>query len=200
MLPARQSGVTGVKLDVVIASIRPVRVGLPVGQWFYQRAVQHGNFEVELLDLAAINLPLMNEPNNPRMRQYTYQHTKDWSAKVDAADAFVFVTPEYNHGMPPALKNAIDYLSEEWMYKPVGFVSYGGVSAGTRAVQQLKQVVVAQKMMPMFEGVAIPFVTQLFDDKGQFHANEVMEYAAVAMLEELHRWAAALQPLRTRRA
>ncbi len=120
----------------------------------------------------------------------------NWSALVDAADAFVFVTSEYNHGYPAALKNAIDYLHHEWQYKPVGFVSYGGVAAGTRAVQQLKQVVAAIKLVAVVEAVNIPFVAQFIDSQGVVQANEVMEQAARAMLDELVRVQAALLPLR----
>jgi NAD(P)H-dependent FMN reductase len=185
-----------VKLMVVIASTRPGRVGLPVGRWFEARARAHGEFEIELVDLLELDLPLMNEPNHPRLRSYTERHTKEWSAKVDAADAFVFVMPEYNYGFTAPLKNAIDYLHQEWLYKPVGFVSYGGVAAGTRAVQMLKQVITTLKMTPLFEAVSIPFVAQFIDDEGELHANEMMEQAAEAMLDELVRVAAALAPLR----
>ena len=128
-------------LQIIIASTRPGRVGEPVADWFSARARQHGGFELDVVDLAELALPFMDEPNHPRLRRYEHQHTKDWSARVDAADAFVFVTPEYNHSYNAPLKNAIDYLHQEWEYKPVGFVSYGGVAAGTRAVQALKQVV-----------------------------------------------------------
>lgn len=99
------------RLAIIIASTRPGRAGLPIGQWIYERAVAHGGFDVELIDLAAINLPFMDEPQHPRLRQYVHQHTKDWSAMIDAADAFLFVTPEYNYGLTAPLKNAIDYLS-----------------------------------------------------------------------------------------
>ena len=186
------------RLQIIIASTRPGRVGLPVAQWLYDRAVAHGGFEVEIVDLAEINLPFMDEPNHPRLRQYTHQHTKDWSAKVDAADAFVFVMPEYNYGFTAPLKNAIDYLHHEWQYKPVGFVSYGGVSAGTRAVQMVKQVVTTLKMVPVSEAVSIPFVQQFIGEEGEVQANETMETAARAMLDELQRWTAALEPLRER--
>lgn len=184
-------------LLVVIASTRPGRVGLPIGQWFRDRAVAHGGFAVATADLAELALPFMDEPNHPRLRQYTHQHTKDWSAIVDAADAFVFITPEYNYGMIAPLKNAIDYLSQEWQYKPVGFVSYGGVSAGTRAVQMTKQVVTTMKMMPLPEAVAIPFINQFFDEARQFQPNQTMEDAATAMLQELVRWAMALRSMRS---
>jgi NAD(P)H-dependent FMN reductase len=183
-------------LQIIIASTRPGRVGLPVAQWFQERAVAHGGFDVELVDLAEVGLPFLDEPNHPRLRRYEHQHTKDWSAKVDAADAFAFVMPEYNYGFNAPLKNAIDFLNQEWRYKPVGFVSYGGVAAGTRAVQMAKQVVTTLKMTPLFEAVSIPFVRQFLDDEERLQANEVMEHAAVAMLDELVRVEAALRPLR----
>jgi NAD(P)H-dependent FMN reductase len=185
------------KLIVVIASTRPGRVGLPVGEWFCAQARAHGGFEVEVVDLAELGLPLLDEPNHPRLRQYMNGHTKAWSAQVDAADAFVLVTPEYNHGFTAPLKNALDYLHEEWKYKPVGFVSYGGVAAGTRAMQMLKPVLAGLKMTPLVEAVNIPFVRQFVDDEEQFHPNEVLEQAADAMLDELVRVEAALRVLRT---
>jgi NAD(P)H-dependent FMN reductase len=183
-------------LMIIIASTRPGRVGLPVAQWFEQRAITQGAFEISVVDLAVFKLPFMDEPNHPRLRQYTHQHTKDWSARVDAADAFVFVMPEYNYGFNAPLKNAIDYLNQEWAHKPVGFVSYGGVAAGTRAVQMMKQVITALKMIPLFEAVSIPFVRTFLDEEGAVQANEVMQTASTAMLDELARWEAVLRPLR----
>jgi NAD(P)H-dependent FMN reductase len=184
------------KLQIVIASTRPGRVGLPVGRWFEERARAHDAFDVEVADLLEIALPFMDEPNHPRLRQYTQQHTKDWSARVDGADAFAFITPEYNYGFPAAIKNAIDFLHFEWQYKPVGFVSYGGVSAGTRSVQMLKQVVTTLKMYALPEAVSIPFVAQFIDDEGVVQANETMEQAADAMLSELLRVSEAFGVLR----
>lgn len=176
--------------------MRPGRVGLPVARWFQERAHAHGLFEVELVDLLELGLPFMDEPNHPRLHEYTRQHTKDWSAMVDGADAFAFVTPEYNHGLSPALKNAIDFLHNEWQYKPVGFVSYGGVSAGTRSVGMLKQVVSTLKMYPIGDTVSIPFVARFIDDEGELDANETMEKAADSMLDELLRVSDALAVLR----
>jgi NAD(P)H-dependent FMN reductase len=184
------------KLIVVIASTRPGRVGLPVGEWFAARAHAHGGFDVETVDLAELGLPLMDEPNHPRLRRYANGHTKAWSARVEAADAFVLVTPEYNHGFTAPLKNALDYLHEEWQYKAVGFVSYGGIAAGTRATQMLKPVLVALKMTPVMEAVNVPFVRQFIDDEEQFQPNEILEQAADAMLDELVRVESALRPLR----
>jgi NAD(P)H-dependent FMN reductase len=185
------------KLGIVVASTRPGRLGLPIAQWFDAEARTHGGFdEVDLIDLAEVGLPFMNEPNHPRLAQYTHQHTRDWSARIAGVDALAFVMPEYNHGYNAELKNALDYLHNEWQYKPVGFVSYGGVAAGTRAAEMLKQVVTTLKMMPVTEAVSIPFVFQLVDEDSVLQANEVMIAAAKGMLDELVRVEAALRPLR----
>jgi NAD(P)H-dependent FMN reductase len=185
------------KLLTIIASTRPGRVGLPVAMWFQDRAQAQGGFELELADLYELDLPLLDEPNHPRLQKYTKAHTEAWSATVDSADAVVIVTAEYNYGYPAALKNAIDYLHHEWRYKPVGFVSYGGVAAGTRAVQQLKQVVGALQLFPVASAVNIPFVTQFLDDDRVVQANDVMIQAATAMLDELLVVEAALTSLRS---
>jgi NAD(P)H-dependent FMN reductase len=124
-------------LMVIIASMRDGRAGRAVGDWFAQVAQDHGWFDVTVADLKEIDLPLMTEPHHPRLRQYTQPKTMEWSAMVDAADAFVFVMPEYNYAATAPLINAIDYLVQEWAYKPVGLVSYGGVSGGLRAAQSI---------------------------------------------------------------
>lgn len=183
-------------LQIIIASTRPGRVGLPVGRWFEDHARAHSDFDVEVVDLLELGLPFMDEPNHPRLRQYTHQHTRDWSAKVDAADAFVLVMPEYNYGFTAPLKNAIDYLHVEWQYKPVGLVSYGGVAAGTRAAQMIKQVLTTLKMTPLVEAVSIPFVAQFIDEDGVFVPTELVEGAADAMLVEMARVDGALRGLR----
>jgi NAD(P)H-dependent FMN reductase len=185
-------------LTIIIASTRPGRAGLPIARWIEQEAVEHGGFNVEIADLAEINLPFMDEPNHPRLRQYTHQHTREWSARIDASDAFVLVMPEYNYGFTAPLKNAIDYLHQEWQYKPVGLVSYGGISAGTRAAQMIKQVLTTLKMVPLNEAVSIPFFSQFIDEEGRFQPNETLETSAEAMLNELERWTAALSSLRER--
>ena len=183
-------------LQVIIGSTRPGRVGLPVGQWFYERAVEHGAFEVELVDLATVNLPFVDEPHHPRLRQYTQQHTRDWSARIAAADAFVFVTPEYNHGYSAPLKNAIDFLYHEWLHKPAGVVSYGGLAAGVRAAEQLKPVMSVLKIVATSAGVYIPTVNQFVDDQRRFNGNDSHARQATAMLDELRYWETTLRPLR----
>ena len=185
------------QLGILIASTRPGRVAVPVGRWFQRKAEEDGRFQVTWIDLAEINLPFLDEPHHPRLRRYVHEHTRRWSALIDRMDAFVFVMPEYNHGFSAVLKNALDYLHHEWQFKPVGFVSYGGVSAGTRAVQMVKQVVAALKMVPIYEAVAIPFVQQLIGEDGQFRPSEALDQAAATLLDELARWEEALRPLRS---
>ena len=181
-------------LTIVIGSTRPGRVGPKFATWFRSLTIAHDGFDVGLVDLAQLNLPFLDEPSHPRLRQYVHQHTIDWSRTVERSDAFVFVTPEYNFGYSAALKNAIDYLSQEWADKAVGFVSYGGVAGGTRAVQQLKQVVTALKMIPVAESVNLPFFTQFIDDSGTVQPNDVMTRSADAMLDELARITALIRP------
>jgi NAD(P)H-dependent FMN reductase len=183
-------------LRIIIGSTRPGRVAPAVAEWIAQRAREHGGFDVRVADLAEINLPMFDEPNHPRLQKYVHQHTKDWSALVAESDAFIYVTPEYNYGFNAALKNSIDYLHNEWTNKAAGIVSYGGVAAGTRATQMLKQVLSSLRMMVVTDAVNIPFVRNLLDDDGRFKPNEVLEASATAMLDELLRWTEALRPLR----
>ena len=147
------------KLKIIVASTRPGRKGIAVAKWFFEIAKKHSEFDSTLLDLAEINLPFLDEPNHPRLQQYQHDHTKRWSAMINEADAFVIVTPEYNHGFPAPLKNALDFLLHEWAYKPVGFVAYGGIAGGTRSMQMLKPVLTGMKMMPILEAVNLPFFT-----------------------------------------
>jgi len=184
-------------LQVVIASVRDERKGVLVADWFIGEAEKHGGFEVERIDLAEVNLPLFDEPRHPRLRKYEHEHTKAWSRTVDRADAYVFVTPEYDYGIPAPLANALQYLVHEWAYKPLGFCSYGGVSAGTRGVQMTKQIATTVKLVPMFEAVSIPFFTEKIDaESGLFDPGPEQAKAAVVMLDEMLRWEAALRTLR----
>lgn len=184
-------------LHTIICSTRPGRVGPAVARWFHAFAGQHGKFDAKLVDLAEFNLPVYDEPVHPAMQKYEHAHTKRWSESVAAADAYVFVTPEYNYGPPPPFVNALNYVYREWNYKPCGFVSYGGVSGGLRAVQLEKQLVTTLKMMPMFEGVAVPMVGTMLDDaKTTFSSNELIDKSAQTLLDELLKWATALKPMR----
>jgi NAD(P)H-dependent FMN reductase len=171
-------------LQIIIASTRPGRIGAPVGAWFAAQARAHEGFDIEVIDLAEVNLPFMDEPKHPRFHDYQHDHTKRWSETITRGDAYVFVIPEYNHGFNAVVKNAVDFLHQEWLDKPFGFVSYGGVAAGTRAAQQLMQVLATLRMVPVVEAVNIPFVHQFLAD-GEIKPNDIMQAAAAAMLDEL---------------
>jgi NAD(P)H-dependent FMN reductase len=127
------------RIAIIIGSTRSGRKGEAVAEWVYEIAQKRTDAEFELVDIKDFDLPLLDEPVSPIMGQYTHQHTKTWSAKIASFDAYVFVTPEYNHGTSGALKNAIDFLYHEWVNKAAGFVGYGGAS-GTRGVENLRLV------------------------------------------------------------
>ncbi|MEX2473834.1 NADPH-dependent FMN reductase [Marinobacter sp.] len=184
------------KLQTIICSTRPGRIGPSIASWFDTLANDQGAITSELIDLADFNLPIYNEANHPRMQKYDHDHTKAWSASVSKADAYVFVIPEYNFCPPPSFMNALNYLYNEWNYKPCGFVSYGGVSGGLRSAQVAKQLVTTLKMMPMVEGVMVQMPWDSLDEQRQFLPTEQHKGSANAMLTEMARWAQALKPLR----
>lgn len=184
------------RLKIITSTTRPGHKGIAVANWITEIAKQDERFETELLDLAKINLPLMDEPNHPRLQQYTQEHTKAWSKTIDSADCFIIVLGEYNYGFPAPIKNALDFLFNEWKYKPVGLVSYGGVSGGLRAAQMLKQVVTTLSMMPLTEAVNIPFFAKYINDEEKFVPEELAVKSAHAMLNALHKWSEAMAGMR----
>lgn len=184
-----------IQLKIIIASTRENRKGPAVAEWVFNRAKKQTAFETELIDLKQVNLPFMDEPEHPRFQRYTHQHTKDWSARIAAGDAFIFVTPEYNYGMPAPLKNAIDYLVKEWAFKPVAMVGYGGVAGGTRAIQQLKQVTNALQMFP-FDGLLLANFIKQINDNGGFAGTEANEKAVALMFVQLEKLHWLLEPMR----
>lgn len=183
-------------LKIITSTNRDVSLGIKVADWIYDLAIKHSSFDVELLDLKVIDLPFTNEPNHPRLKNYQYEHTKKWSAMIESGDAFIIVLGEYNFGFPAPIKNAIDYLFQEWQDKTVAFVSYGGISAGLRSTQMLKQVISALNMMPISTQVNIPFFSNHINNEKQFVADEKIESSAKRMLQELHKWSVALATLR----
>ncbi|MEV7344333.1 NAD(P)H-dependent oxidoreductase [Streptomyces sp. NPDC093544] len=183
-------------LQIIVGSTRPGRRGHAVGTWFHSLAVQHEGFGVEFVDLAEVGLPLLDEPRPPQRGQYDHDHTRRWSETVRAADAFVFVVPEYNHSYNAATKNALDFLAKEWAGKPAAFVAYGGVSAGARAVTALIPVVSALKMVPLSHSVHIPSIRTAVTPGGTFESSAGLDADASSMLDELLRLTAALSALR----
>lgn len=183
-------------LQVIICSTRPGRKGPAVARWAMEQATSHGKFAVELVDLADFQLPILDEVAHPRLAQYEHEHTKRWSASVKRADAYVFVLPEYDFSMPASLLNALQCTYQEWTYKPAAFVSYGGESGGLRSVQMTRQVLSTFKVPAMLEVVSIHQVAKHMDATGAFVPEESYPKKAKAMLDELHRWAVALKPMR----
>ncbi|TZF85833.1 NAD(P)H-dependent oxidoreductase (plasmid) [Pedobacter sp. BS3] len=188
-----------INLKIITSTTRPGRKGIAIAKWITDLAVSDPGYQAELLDLGAINLPLMDEPNHPRLQQYQHEHTKRWSAKINEADAFIIVLAEYNFSFPAPIKNALDYLYHEWKYKPVSFVSYGGVSGGLRSVQMLKQVVTTLNMVPVLESVTIPMFSNFLDDQDTFNPNELISKSAQVMLQELKTWSDSLKQLREKK-
>ncbi len=180
------------KLKIVTSSVRQGRKGPIITDWVAEQTRKHENFSVEILDLKEINLPMMDEPNHPSLQKYEYEHTKRWSATIDDADAFIFVTAEYDYNYPAPLRNALEYLYKEWGYKAAGIVSYGGVSAGTRAGNSLKSDLSTFNMVPLATGVHLPFFTQ-FIKEGKLVPNEVMEKSLDSLLNEIVRWTKGLK-------
>jgi NAD(P)H-dependent FMN reductase len=181
-------------LQVIIASTRPGRVGPAIAQWFYEIALRDDSFDVELVDLASFNLPIFDEPGHPAFGEYTHEHTQRWAASVKRADGFVFVMPEYNHGYNAALKNAIDYLYNEWRYKSFGLVSYGGVAMGTRAAQAIKPVLTHLKLVHSSDVTISLAVTPVLN--GVFEGNDLLAQSASMMLNELNKITPSLMEFR----
>jgi NAD(P)H-dependent FMN reductase len=183
-------------LKIITSTVRPGRKGPVVANWITELAKQQESFNVELLDLAEINLPMMDEPNHPTLKKYVHEHTKRWSAKIDEADAFVFVTAEYDYNYPAPLRNALEYLNHEWGYKAAGIVSYGGISAGTRATNSLKAYLSTFRIVPLQEAFNFPFLNHNIHDQGEFVANETSHKAADNMFKQLLRWTKGLKMIR----
>jgi NAD(P)H-dependent FMN reductase len=185
-----------IKLHVIIGSVRPGRVGLPVGNWVSSVASADDRFDTTLVDLAEVNLPFLDEPEQPHLGKYTKEHTKAWSRLADSADAYVLVCPEYNGGVAPSVKNALDFLSAEWKHKAVAIVSYGGVSGGQRGAQFLKPTLLQLGMFPVPAAVPIPFVAKMIDDEGGFQPTEPVEKGTGRMLDAIAEWDEVLKPKR----
>ena len=183
------------KVGIILGSTRPGRNGEAVSHWMYETANKRSDADFELVDIRDFNLPLLDEPIPPSMGQYTKEHTKIWSAKIDSFDAYVFVTAEYNHGIPGALKNAIDFLFKEWNNKVAGFVSYGG-AGGVRAVEQLRLVMAELKVATVRTQVQLSLHTD-FENFTKFKPAPFQEKAANTMLDEVIAWGDALKVLRT---
>jgi NAD(P)H-dependent FMN reductase len=183
------------KVAIVIGSTRPGRKAEAVARWVHAVATKRSDAEFELVDIKDFDLPLLDEPMPPSRGQYTQPHTRAWAAKIASFDAYVFVTPEYNHGPSGALKNAIDYLYREWNNKAAGFVGYGS-AGGTRAVEQLRLVMGELLVADVRAQVALSLFTD-FENFTTFNPAPIHEKYVNVMLDQVIAWGGALKTLRT---
>jgi NAD(P)H-dependent FMN reductase/GNAT superfamily N-acetyltransferase len=182
---------------VIGASTRPGRIGEAITQWFVQTTgprAQESGVTYDVVDLAQLELPFLDEPEHPSSGRYEHEHTRAWSRRVEGVDAVIAVTPEYNYGMPATLKNAFDYLHREWAWKPIAFISYGNTSAGTRGVQMSKQVATTLRMVPCGATVALRIADETKD--GAMLPNPARDARALGVVDEIARLAAVLRPMR----
>jgi NAD(P)H-dependent FMN reductase len=185
-----------IRIAIIIGSTRPGRKSEAVARWVFDIASKRSDASFEVVDIAAFDLPLLDEAMPPIMNRYEKPHTKTWAAKIATFDAFVFVTPEYNHSTSAALKNAIDFLYREWNDKAAGFVGYGG-AGGTRAVEHLRLVMGELKVADVRAQVALSLYSD-FENFTTFKPRPQQEAAVSAMLDDLVAWGEALQAMRAR--
>ncbi len=182
------------KIQIILGSTRPGRVGEGVAKWVYKQASKRNDFEAELVDVADFNLPLLDEPVPASMQQYSKDHTKRWSEKIAQADGYIFVTAEYNRGVPAAFKNAIDFLYHEWNNKAVGFVGYGS-SGGNRSVESWRLISGELQMADVREQLQL-YLHSDFENYSVFKPTEQHEQKLSKVLDQLVAWTKALQSLR----
>jgi NAD(P)H-dependent FMN reductase len=183
-----------IKVAIIVGSTRPGRKAAAVAQWVHGIAKKRGDAEFEVVDIEDFKLPLLDEPVPPSQGKYAHAHTQAWSAKVDAYDAYIFVTPEYNHATSGALKNAIDYLYKEWNNKAAGFVGYGS-AGGTRAVENLRLIMGELQVADVRAQVALSLFTD-FENYTVFKPAERHEATVNTLLDQVVAWGGALKPLR----
>jgi NAD(P)H-dependent FMN reductase len=187
------------KIAIVTGSTRPGRNNEAVASWVYRIATERKDAEFELVDIASHNLPMLDEPIPSVFGQYSHEHTKAWSDKIASFDAYVFVTPEYNHSTSGSLKNAIDYLYREWNNKAAGFVSYGGHAGGARAVEHLR-LIMAEVMVATVRAQVLLSLLADFENFRTFKPGPQREKDVQAMLDQLIAWGGALKSLRAEAA
>src|SRR5215203_2131378 len=182
------------KIGIILGSTRPGRNGEAVARWVYEIAQRRKDAEYQLIDIQQFNLPLLDEPVPPSMGRYSKDHTKRWAAAMGALDAYVFVTPEYNHSTSAALKNAIDFLYAEWNNKAAGFVSYGS-AGGARAVEHLRLIMAEVQVATVRAQVMLSLMSD-FENYSVFKPHERHEASVGAMLDQLVAWGSALKSIR----
>jgi NAD(P)H-dependent FMN reductase len=182
------------RISVIVGSVREGRISLPIAKWVMDRIATRAEFDAELLDLAEWDLPMFAEPNPPATGRYTGEKQRAWAGKIGAADGYILVAPEYNHGMSAVLKNALDTVYAEWGRKPVAFVAHG-TFGGARSVEQLRQVTAALAMAPLSNAVHLQGAAKLREGD-RFNAGEIENRRLSALFDELLWWGNALKAAR----
>ena len=182
------------KVAIIIGSTRPNRKGETVAKWVHEHASKRTDAAFELVDIAAFELPILDEPSPASTGKYEKEHTKRWSQKIAGFDAYVFVTPEYNRSIPASLKNAIDFLYKEWNNKAAAFVGYGS-AGGTRAVENLRLVMGELQVADVRAQVALSLFTD-FENFTAFKPAAHHERSVKAMLDQVIAWGGAMKTLR----
>jgi NAD(P)H-dependent FMN reductase len=187
-----------IKVGIIVGSTRPGRHADAVAKWVLENAKKRADAQFEVVDIADFKLPMLDEPVPPSMGQYSKPHTKAWAQKVASLDAYVFVTPEYNHAPSAALKNAIDFVYGEWNNKAAGFVSYGGGTSGGRAVEQLRLVMGELQIADVRAQVLLSLYTD-FENFSVFKPTAAHESALATMLDQLVAWGTAMKTMRSQK-
>ncbi len=184
-----------IRIAIIIGSTRPNRIGEGVARWVFEQSKKRSDAEFELVDLKDFNLPLLDEPTPAGVsNHYIHNHTKIWSQKISSFDAFIFVTAEYNHGIPSALKNAIDFLYQEWTNKVAGFVAYGGVG-GTRVVEQMRLVMGELQVATVRTQMAFSLRSD-FEDYKIFRPAPYHEKTMTLLFDQVIAWGSAIRKVR----
>ncbi len=185
-----------ITIKILTGSVRPGRFNIQPATWIYEIAKKRKEIKVELVDLQEVNLPFLDEPVPPSAKKYTKEHTIRWSKIIEESDGFIFVTPEYNHSYSPVLKNAIDFVWQEWNYKPVAYISYGSAAGGTRAVEHLRTIAAQTKMYDLNEQIALANYWEHLDKNGKYQFTKENDQAANALLDSLIFWAKKMKEAR----
>lgn len=183
-----------VKLQAVVGTTRPGRNSKAVGEWVYTVANKRKDISFELVDVADYNLPVFDEPVSPAYAPNTNEQAKKWGAKIAEADGYIFVTAEYNHGIPGVFKNAVDFLYKEWNNKAVGFVGYGS-AGGSRAIEQWRQVAAELQMADVRSQVLLSLFTD-FENMSVFRPIASHEKTLNTVIDQTASWATALKAIR----
>lgn len=176
-------------IGIIVGSTRPGRFGIQPGNWLFDLAQKRGNANFELIDLEEVGLPFLDEAIPPAMHQYEHEHTKQWAARIGALDGFIFVTAEYNHSIPGALKNAIDFIYQEWNYKPASFVSYGSGAGGSRSVEHLRGVMGEIRVFDLREQLLLADYYNRLNDQGEYQFTDEEVQQAHTIIDDTVFWA-----------